>query len=126
MRAFSLTTLVTVLALVAGSVTPAAAADAAVGNLPMPVEQIIDNFIAKETEFAGARGNYTYRQTVKILEYTDSGRVRGKYEIVQDIGWTFWGSSSHFGIHWGFRRFLARERSGAQPSGGPSGFFSPC
>ena len=85
MRAFTLTTLVTDLALFAGAVTPAAAADAAVGNLPMPVEQIIDNFIAKETEFAGARSNYTYRQTVKILEYTDSGRVRVKYEIVQDI-----------------------------------------
>ena len=54
----------------------------------MPVEQLIDQFIAKETEFAQARGNYTYRQTVKILEYTDSGSVRGKYELVQDIIFT--------------------------------------
>ena len=49
----------------------------------MPTEQLIDQFVAKETEFARARGDYTYRQTVKILEYTDSGRVRGRYELVQ-------------------------------------------
>ena len=85
MRVLALTTLVTVLALAMGFTTPVTAADLAVGNLPMPVEQLIDNFIAKETEFSKARGNYTYRQTVKILEYTDSGSVRGKYEIVQDI-----------------------------------------
>ena len=85
MRALSFATLVTALVVVVGFATPAPGAGAAVGTLPMPVEQLIDNFIAKETEFAQARGNYTYRQTVKILEYTDSGRVRGKYEVVQDI-----------------------------------------
>jgi len=68
--------------------SPAVAADTGAGDLPMPVEQLIDQFIAKETEFSGARGNYTYRQTVKILEYTDSGSVRGKYELVQDIIFT--------------------------------------
>ena len=64
---------------------PVVAADAVTVGLPMPAEQLIDQFVAKETEFARARGNYTYRQTVKILEYTDSGRVRGRYELVQDI-----------------------------------------
>ena len=68
--------------------TPVAGADPTVGDLPMPIEQLIERFIAKETEFAQARNNYTYRQTVKILEYTDSGRVRGKYELVQDIIFT--------------------------------------
>ena len=76
------------LAATLGNSTPAIAADTSVGDLPMPVEQLIDQFIAKETEFAQARGNYTYRQTVKILEYTDSGSVRGKYELVQDIIFT--------------------------------------
>ena len=57
MRVLALTTLVTVLALFGGFATPAPAADLAVGNLPMPVEQLIDNFIAKETEFSKARGN---------------------------------------------------------------------
>ena len=68
--------------------SPAVAADTGAGDLPMPVEQLVDQFIAKETEFSLARGNYTYRQTVKILEYTDSGSVRGKYELVQDIIFT--------------------------------------
>ena len=65
-----------------------AGAEASVGDLPMPVEELINQFIAKETEFARARDNYTYRQSVKILEYTDSGQVRGQYEIVQDIIFT--------------------------------------
>ena len=64
---------------------PVVAADAVTVGLPMPAEQLIDQFVTKETEFARARGNYTYRQTVKILEYTDSGSVRGRYELVQDI-----------------------------------------
>lgn len=68
--------------------SPAVAADTSAADLPMPVEQLIDQFIAKETEFSLARGNYTYRQTVKILEYTDSGSVRGKYELVQDVIFT--------------------------------------
>lgn len=51
----------------------------------VPVETIIQNFIDKETEFAAARESYTYRQTVRILEYSNSGRVRGRYEVVQDI-----------------------------------------
>ena len=49
------------------------------------VEQIIQSFIDKETEFSKARESYTYRQTVKILEYNNSGGVRGRYEVVQDI-----------------------------------------
>jgi len=32
-----------------------AGAEASVGDLPMPVEQLINQFIAKETEFARAR-----------------------------------------------------------------------
>ena len=51
----------------------------------IPVDQIIQNFIDKETEFAKARESYIYRQTVKILEYNNSGGVRGRYESVQDI-----------------------------------------
>ncbi len=66
--------------------TPLKAADAAtVGDLPMPVEDIIREFVGKETEFAKARQNYTYRQTVKIYEYDEVGGVRGKFHVVQDI-----------------------------------------
>ena len=65
---------------------PLRAADAAtVGDLPMPVEDIIREFVGKETEFAKARLSYTYRQTVKIYEYDEVGGVRGKFHVVQDI-----------------------------------------
>ena len=39
-------------------------------------DEIIQKFAAKEAEFARARENYTYRQTVKIQELDDSGAVR--------------------------------------------------
>ena len=62
------------------------------GNLPDPspseVDAIIAKFAAKEAAFARARGNYTYRQTVKIQELDESGNVQGKYEIVSDIVFT--------------------------------------
>ncbi len=58
---------------------------AAKSDPQIPVEQIIEKFIDKETEFAQARESYIYRQTVKILEYNNSGGVRGRYESVQDI-----------------------------------------
>ena len=61
------------------------AASAATAQPEVPVERIIDSFIDKETEFAKAREAYTYRQTVKILEYGNNDRVRGRFELVQDI-----------------------------------------
>src|SRR5258708_17842543 len=48
-------------------------------------DEIIRKFAAKEAEFARARENYTYRQTVKIQTLSDSGVVDGRYEIVEDI-----------------------------------------
>src|SRR5579872_173100 len=48
-------------------------------------DEIIQKFAAKEAEFARARENYTYRQTVKIQELDDAGSVRGRYEIVEDV-----------------------------------------
>ena len=75
---------VAALALVPGAVS-LQGADAAVGNLPMPVDDIIRAFVDKETEFAKARESYTYRQTVKIYEYDEVGGVRGKFHVVQDI-----------------------------------------
>ena len=40
-------------------------------------DEIIQKFAAKETEFAEARNNYTYRQTVKLQELDDSGDPTG-------------------------------------------------
>jgi hypothetical protein len=51
--------------------------------------QVIEKFAAKEAEFAQARGNYTYRQTVKIQELSPEGSPSGgQYQIVEDIIFT--------------------------------------
>src|SRR5439155_16399858 len=47
-------------------------------------DEIVRKFAAKELEFAQARNNYTYRQSVK-LEEVEGG---GKWEIVSDIIFT--------------------------------------
>ena len=49
------------------------------------IQAIIEKFAAKESEFARARENYTYRQTVRIEELDEGGNVRGRFEIVSDI-----------------------------------------
>jgi hypothetical protein len=51
---------------------------------PMPdqIQDIIKKFTDKETEFARARENYTYRQTSKIVETAPTG---GSYEIVEEV-----------------------------------------
>ena len=52
----------------------------------MPVEEIIRQFAAKEKAFKLARENYTYRQTVKVLDMGSDGEsIRGKYELTEDI-----------------------------------------
>jgi hypothetical protein len=62
------------------------------GNAPDPtpaqIDDIISKFAAKEAEFARVRGNYTYRQTMKIQELDESGNVTGKHEMVSDIVFT--------------------------------------
>jgi hypothetical protein len=68
---------------------PTWAADAA-AKAPVPPpsvapEEIIRKFAAKEAEFAEARSNYTYRQTVKLLELDPGGATGGKWELVEDI-----------------------------------------
>ncbi|HXG32750.1 MAG TPA: hypothetical protein VNJ11_05250 [Bryobacteraceae bacterium] len=49
------------------------------------IQAIIEKFAAKEAEFARARENYTYRQTFRIQELSETGRVIGKHEMVSDI-----------------------------------------
>lgn len=52
------------------------------------IDDIIQKFAAKETEFAKARGNYTYRQSVKVETLDGSGEPDGKWELVSDIIFT--------------------------------------
>ena len=49
---------------------------------PEQVQDIITKFTQKETEFAKARENYTYRQTAKLVETAPAG---GSYEIVEEV-----------------------------------------
>jgi len=73
------------LAVLIGLVTAAAPSVSGNSGSTPPIEEIIENFIDKETEFSRARESYTYRQSVKVLEYSNSGGVRGRFELVQDI-----------------------------------------
>ncbi len=49
------------------------------------IDGIIQKFAAKEAEFAKARENYTYRQTVRVQELDPTGNPGGKWEMVSDI-----------------------------------------
>jgi hypothetical protein len=51
----------------------------------VPVQQIIDNFTAKESEFAKAMENYTYERSVKVETIDDDGKTDGQYYQVTDI-----------------------------------------
>jgi len=52
---------------------------------PAQVDGIIEKFAAKETDFAKAREQYTYRQTARIQELDDGGTITGRWETVSDI-----------------------------------------
>jgi len=52
---------------------------------PSQVDDIIQKFSTKESDFSKARENYTYRQTARIQELDDSGNITGRWEIVSDI-----------------------------------------
>jgi hypothetical protein len=52
------------------------------------IDDIIQKFAAKESEFAKARGNYTYRQSVKVETLDEAGNPDGKWELVSDIIFT--------------------------------------
>jgi hypothetical protein len=49
------------------------------------IDEIIQKFAAHEAQFAKAREDYVYRQTVRIQELDDSGNTTGKWEYVSDI-----------------------------------------
>jgi outer membrane lipoprotein-sorting protein len=87
MRVQSLMTPVkTVLAaLIAIAMAAGAALKAAPQAPPIPVDEIIQKFAAKEREFQLARANYTYRQDVRVQELDGRGAVAGEYHEVMDI-----------------------------------------
>lgn len=50
----------------------------------VPVDEIIQRFTAKETEFRKALENYVYRRSVKVQTVLD-GKVDGEYQEVDDV-----------------------------------------
>ena len=52
------------------------------------IQEIIQKFAEKETEFSKVRQMYTYRQSSKLQEYNEDGSPGGKWEIVSDIIFT--------------------------------------
>jgi hypothetical protein len=52
---------------------------------PVPAQQIIDQFTAKESLFRQAMANYTYERSVKVETINDDGKVDGQYFQVTDI-----------------------------------------
>ncbi len=71
-------------ALLAGSALAATGPD----PTPAQIDDIIAKFSAKEAEFALARGNYTYRQTARVMSLDADGNSTGKWEEVADIVFT--------------------------------------
>jgi len=52
---------------------------------PIPAEQIIDQFTAKESVFRRAMSNYTYERSVKVETLDDDNKIDGQYFQVTDI-----------------------------------------
>ena len=69
------------LAILSAGLLPAAV-DSKPAPSPEQIQNIIKQFTQKETEFAAARENYTYRQTTKLEETEPPG---GSYELVEEV-----------------------------------------
>jgi len=77
------------------------AAFAATSGDPSPseIDDIIAKFAAKEAAFAQARGNYTYRQTARVMSLDDAGATTGKWEETSDIVFTPEGQRTERVVH---------------------------
>ena len=52
---------------------------------PVPAEQIIKQFAAKETEFQDALNHYTYRRYARVQTLDDANKVDGEWYEVDDV-----------------------------------------
>jgi hypothetical protein len=55
---------------------------------PIPIDQIIQRFAAREAEFKTERDNFTYTQTFIIQTLDDNDRVDGEYRMTSEIVFT--------------------------------------
>ena len=56
-----------------------------ISDPPIPAEQIIKEFSAKETEFQDALDHYTFRRTARVDEIGDDDKVSGEWYEVDDV-----------------------------------------
>src|SRR5579862_3511534 len=87
MKGFSRSCFCLMLLACAMTAVPAFAQEGPLENKPpegIAPEEIIKRFAAKETEFAKARDQYTYRQDVKV-QTVDGDTVDGEYREVFDV-----------------------------------------
>ncbi|MEZ5402269.1 MAG: hypothetical protein R2729_21525 [Bryobacteraceae bacterium] len=76
-------------AAVAAALVPLAYASPARENpSESEIQEIINKFASKEAEFAAARENYTYHQTVRVQEFTEDGAPGGRFDVESDIIFT--------------------------------------
>src|SRR5258708_8607851 len=72
------------------------------GSTPDPtasqIDEIVNKFADKEAEFAKARGNYTYRQSARVMSLDEGGSVTGKWEEVADVIFTPEGKRTAKGV----------------------------
>jgi len=61
------------------------AASAQTREPKQPLEEIVRQFAAKENEYAGAHGHYSYRLTVRVQELGEGNRVLGEFEQVAEV-----------------------------------------
>jgi hypothetical protein len=52
---------------------------------PIPADEIIRKFAAKEKEFRTARANYVYRQDIRVQTLNATDRITGEWHQVSDI-----------------------------------------
>jgi hypothetical protein len=69
-----------------------------------PPPGLLKKIAARETENSQARANYTYRQSVTIQEFDDSGKITGEYREVREITFS--------PTHGRYERFLEQPRNG--------------
>lgn len=77
-----------VMLLGAGSCFVLAAADAKENLSDARIQEIIQKFAEKESEFARVREGYTWRQTAKLQEFDEDGSPGGKWEMIWDVVFT--------------------------------------
>ncbi|MGC2658382.1 MAG: hypothetical protein WA324_10545 [Bryobacteraceae bacterium] len=69
-----------------------------------PPPGLLKKIAAQETECNQQRANYTYRQSVTIQEFDDSGRVTGEYRESREITFS--------PTHERYERFIEKPRNG--------------